>query len=58
LELGLPEKRPLQAGQRFVDVHRKQPLPKYGPEKMGRKGPNRPKFESICAAHGGGFMCE
>ena len=51
-------KRLSQAGQRFVDVHRKQPLPNHGQEKTGRRRPDRAIFVSICAAHGGRFARE
>ena len=54
----LGQHRPLQAGQCFVEVHRKPPLDNQGPEKTRRKPPNRPKLVSICAAYGGAFMRE
>ena len=49
-------RHPLQAGRHFVEVHRKQPLDNHGPEKVGRKRPNRSNLVPNCAAHGGCFV--
>ena len=31
------QRRPLQTGRHFIEVHRKQPLANHGPEKLRRK---------------------
>lgn len=45
----LEERCPLQVGQRFLHVQRKQPLDHHGPENARRKRPDGPVLEAICA---------